>query len=176
MSIFGICTFFFVAPEYCASRGKVSPPGAWKTFNTEDQSFWCCTGTGVEEYSKLTDSIYWQDDDGVYVNLFVASELSWPERGFGLRQDTRFPDPPRTALTVTSDKLVHLALRLRIPAWLASAPTVKLNGKALEATASPGSYLTLTRTWKKGDRVEMELPMRLHIEAMPDDAKLQAIL
>jgi DUF1680 family protein len=151
-------------------------PGAWKTFNTEDQSFWCCTGTGVEEYSKLTDSIYWHDDDGVYVNLFIPSELSWPERGFGLRQDTRFPDQPRTALTVTADKPVNLPVHLRIPSWLASAPTVKLNGKALEATASPGSYLTLTRTWKKGDRVEMELPMRLHIESMPDDPKLQAIL
>jgi DUF1680 family protein len=151
-------------------------PGAWKTFNSEDQSFWCCTGTGVEEYSKLTDSIYWHDDDGVYVNLFIPSELNWPEKGFGLRQDTQFPEQPRTALTVTSDKPVNLAVRLRIPSWLGSAPTVKLNGKALEATASPGSYLTLTRTWKKGDRVEMELPMRLHIEAMPDDPKVQAIL
>jgi hypothetical protein len=151
-------------------------PGAWKTFNTEDQSFWCCTGTGVEEYSKLTDSIFWHDDGGVYVNLFIPSELNWPEKGFGLRQDTRFPEQPRTALTVTADKPVHLALRLRIPSWLASAPTVKLNGKALEATASPGGYLTLTRTWKKGDRVEMELPMRLHIEAMPDDPNLQAVL
>ena len=72
-------------------------PGAWKTFNTEDQSFWCCTGTGVEEYSKLTDSIYWHDDDGVYVNLFIPSELNWPERGFGLRQDTRFPEQPLCA-------------------------------------------------------------------------------
>jgi DUF1680 family protein len=151
-------------------------PGAWKTFNTEDQSFWCCTGTGVEEYSKLTDSIYWHDDDGVYVNLFIPSELKWPEKGFRVRQDTRFPDQPRTALTVTSDKPVHLAMRVRIPSWLASAPTVKLNGKPLEATASPGSYLTLARTWKKGDRVELELPMRLHIESMPDDPKLQAIL
>jgi hypothetical protein len=151
-------------------------PGAWKTFNTEDQSFWCCTGTGVEEYSKLTDSIYWHDDDGVYVNLFIPSELNWPEKGFGLRQDTRFPEQPRTALTVTADKPVHLALRLRIPSWVASDPTVKVNGKALEATASPGSYLTLARTWKKGDRVEMELPMRLHIEVMPDDPKVQAIL
>jgi len=151
-------------------------PGAWKTFNTEGQSFWCCTGTGVEEYSKLTDSIYWHDDDGVYVNLFVPSELTWPEKSFGLRQDTRFPAQPRTALTVTADKPVNLAVRLRIPSWLASAPTVKLNGRPLEATASPGSYLTLTRTWKKGDRVEMELPMRLHIESMPDDPRLQAIL
>jgi DUF1680 family protein len=151
-------------------------PGAWKTFNTEDQSFWCCTGTGVEEYSKLSDSIYWHDDDGVYVNLFIASELNWPEKGFGLRQDTRFPDQPRTALVVTSDKPVNLPVRLRIPCWLASAPVVKVNGKALEATAGPGGYLTLTRTWKRGDRVEMELPMRLQIESMPDDPKLQAFL
>jgi hypothetical protein len=151
-------------------------PGAWKTFNTEDQSFWCCTGTGIEEYSKLTDSIYWHDDDGVYVNLFIASELNWPEKGFRLRQDTRFPDQPRTALTVTVAKPVHLAVRLRIPSWLASAPAVKVNGKALEATASPGSYLTLARTWRKGDRVEMELPMQLHIESMPDDPSVQAIL
>jgi DUF1680 family protein len=93
-----------------------------------------------------------------------------------LRQDTRFPEQPRTALTVTADKPVHLALRLRIPSWVASDPTVKVNGKALEATASPGSYLTLARTWKKGDRVEMDLPMRLHIEVMPDDPKVQAIL
>jgi hypothetical protein len=151
-------------------------PGAWKTFCTEDQSFWCCTGAGIEEYSKLTDSIYWRDGDGVYVNLFIPSELNWPERGFRLCQDTQFPNQPRTALTVTSDKPVDLSVRLRIPAWLASAPTVKLNGRLLEATASPGSYLTLPRTWKKGDRVEMELPMRLHIEAMPDDPKMQAIL
>ena len=67
-------------------------PGVWKTFNTEDQTFWCCTGTGVEEYAKLNDSIYWRDDDGVYVNLFIASELDWPEKGFKLRQDTQYPE------------------------------------------------------------------------------------
>ena len=73
-------------------------PGAWKTFNTEDKSFWCCTGTGVEEYSKLNDSIYWQRrGQASYVNLFIASELNWAEKGFRLRQDTSFPEcrPPR---------------------------------------------------------------------------------
>ena len=56
-------------------------PGAWKTFNTEVDSFWCCTGTGVEEYSKLNDSIYWHDADGVYVNLFIASEFELGREG-----------------------------------------------------------------------------------------------
>lgn len=151
-------------------------PGAWKTFNTEDQSFWCCTGTGVEEYSKLNDSIYWHDRDGLYVNLFIPSELNWVEKGFHLRQDTRFPDQQSTAFAVTANKPVSLAMRLRIPAWLKSAPTVKINGKPLEASANPGSYLTISRTWKTGDRVEMELPMQLSVEAMPDDPKTQAFL
>jgi DUF1680 family protein len=151
-------------------------PGAWKTFNTEDQSFWCCTGTGVEEYSKLNDSIYWRDDQGLYVNLFVPSELDWKEKGFKLRQETKYPDSPATTLMVTAARPDALAIRLRIPGWLESAPAVKLNGKVLDASAAPGSYLMLNRVWKAGDKVEMELPMHLHIEAMPDDATMQAVL
>ena len=151
-------------------------PGTWKTFNTEDQSFWCCTGSGVEEYSKLNDSIYWRDHEGVYVNLFMPSELHWEEKGLKLRQETKFPDQQSTTLTVTAARPVPMAMRLRIPGWLQSSPTVKLNGKALEASAAPGSYFTLTRTWKTGDRVELELPMRLTVEAMPDDPKVQAFL
>jgi uncharacterized protein len=151
-------------------------PGAWKTFNSEDQSFWCCTGTGVEEYSKLNDSIYWHDGHGVFVNLFIPSELDWQEKGFKLRQETKFPEQQSTSLVVSSDKPVQLAMRLRIPAWLDSAPTVKINGRPIEVSADPGSYLTISRTWKKGDRVEMALPMSLKVEAMPDDPKTQAFL
>ena len=151
-------------------------PGAWKTFNTEDKSFWCCTGTGVEEFSKLPDSIYWRDGEGVYVNQFIASELDWAEKGFRLRQDTGFPEQPGTTLTVTAAKPVQMTMRLRVPSWMHSAPTVKLNGKVLDASASPGSYLALSRVWKAGDKIEMQLPMQLHIEAMPDDPKLQAVM
>jgi DUF1680 family protein len=151
-------------------------PGAWKTFNFEDKSFWCCTGTGVEEFSKLNDSIYWKDDHGgIYVNLFIASDLNWQEKGFRLRQETKFPDVASTTLHVTVDKPVQLALNLRIPEWLTSG-SIKINGKPIDASASPGSYLTLSRIWKTGDRVEMDLPMRLRIEAMPDDPKTQAVL
>ena len=150
-------------------------PGAWKTFNSEDHSFWCCTGTGVEEYSKLNDSIYWHDGQGVYVNLFIPSELNWAEKGFKLRQETRFPEQPGTALTVTVAKPAQMPLRLRIPEW-ANGATVKINGRALEASAAPGSYLTINRAWKTGDRVEMELPMRLWMESMSDDPKTQAFL
>jgi len=152
-------------------------PGAWKTFNTEDQSFWCCTGSGVEEYSKLGNSIYWHDGVGLYVNLFIASEAKWVERGvpMKIRQETTFPETPRTALVLTAEKPVTMPLRLRIPAW-ADGASVKVNGRALESSASPGSYVTISRTWKTGDRVELELPMRLTVESMPDDRGLQAFL
>ncbi len=151
-------------------------PGAWKTFCDDDQCFWCCTGTGVEEYSKLNDSIYWRDAAGLFVNLFIPSELNWMERGFRLRQETKFPEEEGTRFTIYVDRPVELAVRLRIPSWLSAGPTVKVNGKALDATASPGSYLTLNRTWKNGDKIEMELPMHLRVESMPDDPQMQAFL
>jgi DUF1680 family protein len=74
------------------------------------------------------------------------------------------------------DRPVQLALRLRIPEWLGSSASVRVNGKPLDASAGPGSYLAISRTWKSGDRVEMDLPMRLRVEAMPDDPHLQAVL
>jgi DUF1680 family protein len=150
-------------------------PGAWKTFNTDDKTFWCCTGSGVEEYSKLNDSIYWRDEDGVLVNLFIASELNWEEKGLKLRQETKFPEQPATTLTLTADKPVALALKLRIPAWTRGA-AVKINGRAVDVTPTPGSYLTLSRTWKTGDRVELSMPMQLTAESLPDDPKMQAFL
>jgi hypothetical protein len=108
--------------------------------------------------------------------LFIPSEVNWVEKGFRLKQEAKFPEQAGTALEVTAERPTELALRLRIPAWLRSAPVIKLNGKALEASSSPGSYLALTRTWKTGDRVEMEMRMHLTTEATPDDPHTQAFL
>jgi DUF1680 family protein len=105
----------------------------------------------------------------------VPSDLDWREKGLKLRQETKFPDDHTTSLTITADKPVQTAIRLRIPSWT-SVARVKLNGRELEATAEPGSYLTLDRTWKTGDRIDLEMPMRLTVEAMPDDPNLQAFL
>ena len=151
-------------------------PGAWKTFGTEDQTFWCCTGSGVEEYSKLNDSIYWHDQDGVYVNLFIASEVHWPEKGLKLRQETRYPESQDTVLTVTQAPSRPMPMRVRMPGWLQSAPPVKLNGRPLEVSASPGSYLAISRLWKAGDKLEIAMPMHLHTESLPDNPRMQAFL
>ena len=75
--------------------------GYWKTFGKPFDSLWCCTGTGSEEYGKLTDTIYFHDDDSLYVNLFVDSQLEWPEKGLRLKQETRFPEQDSTSLTLS---------------------------------------------------------------------------
>ena len=151
-------------------------PGSWRTFGTTYDTFWCCNGTGVEEYSKLNDSIYFHDADGIYVNLFIPSELHWKENGFRVRQETRFPEEAASTLHIDLDRPAKLAVRVRIPSWVNGNPTVKINGKDAGVTAVPGSYVSVVRTWKKGDRVEIRLPMRLRVEAMPDDRRTQAVL
>jgi uncharacterized protein len=151
-------------------------PGMYKTFMTPENSFWCCTGSGMENHAKYGDSIYFHGSDSLYVNLFIASELRWPEKGLTLRQDTKFPEEPGAKLTITAAKPVELALHLRIPAWIAKGGFVKLNGRKLEAFAEPSSYLTLRRIWKSGDTIELALPMDLHLDRLPDDPKIAAIL
>jgi DUF1680 family protein len=150
--------------------------GYWKFYGQPLGAFWCCTGTGVEEFAKLADSIYFHDDTGLFVNLFVASELTWPEKGLRLRQETAFPEEESTRLTFTADAPVRLSLRLRIPWWAKRGGRVRVNGEPLPAFATPSSYLVLDRVWKTGDRVELELPMQLTTQPMPDDPTLQAAM
>jgi DUF1680 family protein len=166
-----------INPETGATQYYLSiVPAAWRTFNTEDDSFWCCTGTGVEEFSKLNSSIYFHDENGLYVNLFIPSELDWRKRQVKVSQQTKFPDWPRTTLVISTSGPVEMPIHLRIPYWVGSDASVKINGKTLDVTPSPASYLTIARTWNDGDRVELEVPMHLHVETMPDERTSQAVL
>lgn len=149
--------------------------GYSKVYATPFDSFWCCNGTGVEEFAKFNDTIYFHDDNSVFVNLFIASELDWPEKNFKLRQETDFPRQQGTKLTVLGDAPSNVALRIRIPYWVRGGD-VKVNGKVLPAFASPSSYLSLLGPWKKGDIIELSLPMDLHLSHMPDDDTVQAVM
>jgi DUF1680 family protein len=149
--------------------------GYWKTFGKPLDALWCCTGTGSEEYAKLGDTIYFHDEDSIYVNLYIDSQVQWPEKGLRFKQETRFPEQQGTTITVFADRPSQLAVNLRIPYWVRGG-NVKINGTALPAFASPSSYLSLNRTWKSGDKIELNLPMDLHIDAMPDKETIQAAM
>jgi DUF1680 family protein len=150
--------------------------GYWKTFGTRFGAFWCCTGTGVEEFAKLGDSIYFHNDGELFVNLFISSELDWPEKGVKVRQETKFPEQEGATLLIQVSQPVEFALNIRIPYWAARGGSVKINGSAIPAFGNPSSYLKMRRTWKSGDRVELSLPMGLHVAGLPDDPSLQAVM
>ncbi|HET9784698.1 MAG TPA: hypothetical protein VFP94_07060, partial [Terriglobales bacterium] len=148
--------------------------GWWKYFSSRTNSFWCCDGTGAEEFSKFADSIYFRKGPALFVNLYIPSELRWPEQGLTLRQDTRFPAADTARLQFTAARPVRMAVNLRIPAWTAAGGSVAVNGRKLEAFANPGSYLTLERTWQSGDVIELRLPMALRAEPLKGDPSQQA--
>jgi len=165
-----------INPENGTMMYYVEPAaGAWKTFGGPFDAFWCCTGTGSEEYGKLTDTIYFHDDDSLYVNLYIDSQLEWPEKGLRVSQRTRFPEEEGTTIAISANSPLQLAINLRIPCWV-DGGSVKINGAVVPAFASPGSYLALNRIWKSGDKIELSLPMNLHIENMPDDETIQAAM
>jgi DUF1680 family protein len=151
-------------------------PGAFKTFSKPNESFWCCVGTGMENHAKYPDTIYFHDEQSLYVNLFIPSELKWPEKGLAVRQETKFPESDQTRVVFTPDKPIKLTLKIRYPSWAQSGMIVNVNGRKQPITGQPGSYVAIEREWKKGDTVEVRLPMSLHLEAMPDDPKMIAVM
>lgn len=150
--------------------------GYSKVFNTPRDSFWCCTGTGVESSAKLGDSIYFHDDEGLWVNLFVASELHWPEKQLRVRQQTRFPEEQATALVVGTPQPIEFSMCVRVPYWATSGVKAKLNGQTMDVEGRPGRFLTIRRIWRDGDRLEIDMPMSLHAHPMPDQKTLVAFL
>jgi len=151
--------------------------GVPKVFGTPNDSFWCCTGTGMENHAKYGDSIYFHEGDKVlYVNLFIASELTWAERGLKLRQETRYPDEDRSRLRFACEKPVEMSLRLRHPYWAASGFEVAINGQTQAIASRPGSFISLDRAWRDGDTVDIRMTMTLRTEAFRDDPKKLAIL
>ena len=151
-------------------------PGYWKMFGTPDHGFWCCHGSGVESHSKFGDSIYFHDDEGIWVNQFIASDVNWQQKGVRLVQETTFPTSESTRITVHAERPTRMALRIRTPYWVAGQATLKLNGKRIDLPAEPGKYFTVNNLWKNGDHIDVVLPMNLHLHPMPDDPTLQAVM
>jgi len=149
-------------------------PGYWKTFGTAYDSFWCCTGTGVEEYAKLVDTLYFHDDAGIYVNHFVASEVEWPEKGVRLVQHTEFPQSQSATLTVAAEKPVRMAVRIRKPYW-SEGMVIKVNG-AVEKAMPGNGYADVERVWQSGDRIEVALPMHFHAAPLPGNPSMEAMM
>jgi len=155
-------------------KGFLSPETR-KQFSTPFDSFWCCVGTGMENHVKYGESIYFHTDDALYVNLFIASRLTWKERGLTLTQRTEWPFGAQSRLEIGAERPTELALRVRRPYWATGGVSIAINGEPVTVNAGPGEYVELRRTWSDGDLVALEFPMALRTESMPDDENCIAL-
>jgi len=145
-------------------------PGHFKVYGTPDQSFWCCTGTGMENPARYTNGIYHADEDAIYLNLFIGSRAVFEDRQVVLRQETDFPRTDRTRLVVEQAQGQRFKLRIRVPYWAAGEVTAIVNGSEAHARADRG-YMEIQREWREGDVVEVKLPMDLHLYRSKDDER-----
>jgi len=149
--------------------------GYWRAYNSPEESFWCCTGTGVEEFAKLADTIYFHRGAEIYVNQFIASTLEWKEEGIKFQQTTKFPEEQGTTLKISCAKPQARTIHVRIPGWTSGAE-LKINGRSLESVADPGSFLAIRRIWQDGDTLSLGLPMELRQEPLAGDNSVTALL
>ncbi len=143
-------------------------PRHYRVYSQPEQAFWCCVGTGMENHGKYGEFIYAHSDDSLWVNLFVASELTWKDKGLTLTQQTRFPDEPSTKLVLNLEEPRQFALKIRHPSWAsADGFSISIRGETVQIDARPGSYVAVDREWHDGDVVDVQLPMQISVEPLP---------
>jgi len=149
----------------------------YRVYSKAGECFWCCVGTGMENHGKYGAFIFARDGGDLLVNLFIAAELAWKERGLCVRQETRFPDEASTTLTLSLDQPRKFAVRVRHPGWVAAdALRVRVNGVIEAVQSVPSSYVSIVREWRDGDRIEVDLPMRTRLEWLPDGSPFAAVM
>jgi len=132
----------------------------------------CCSGTFPQLTADYGISSYYRGRDGIYVNLFLPSKLSWSENGTAvqLTQTTEYPRSATTRLEFRLSRPETFTTSIRIPAWAGAKTTVRINGGRAEEAVEPGKFLALKRTWKDGDRIEVEFEMPLRLEAVEPES------
>ncbi|MBP1907536.1 DUF1680 family protein [Paenibacillus turicensis] len=154
--------------------------GYFKVYSSAFEHFWCCTGTGMESFTKLNDSIYFYDDKNIYVNQYISSIVESPEHGVKLEQVSALPIQDITTFRITllpntksgdgdksKSESASFALRLRLPDWLAGQAHVTVNGE-LYSYKIENNYAVLTHPWQNGDEICIQLPMKVTYHSLPD--------
>jgi len=142
-------------------------PASYRVYSAPNEAMWCCVGTGMENHSKYNQFIYTHQQDSLYLNLFIASELNWKERGVVIEQSTRFPFEEASSLRIVSGTS-EFTLFVRHPSWVKQDSFgVTINGHRVLTKTGDNGYLGIRRLWKKGDKIKIELPMQNSIESLP---------
>jgi len=149
--------------------------GGFKDFQ-DPFSLTCCVGTGMENHSKYGKNIFYHNDNELFVFQFIASELTWKEKGIILTQKTLFPEEQGSQFEFKCEKPVKLTLQVRYPSWARNGIEINVNGRRKSVSSQPGSFIPIERIWKTGDIVEINIPFSLRLEPMPDDSNRVAVM
>ena len=146
-------TFYY--SDYNFKGSKVYSPHGWP----------CCSGTMPQVAADYRINTYFRDGRGVFVNLYIPSTVRWTQGGtqIALTQKSAYPYDTQVQFEVKASRAAEFAVNLRIPAW-AEGASVAVNGRRQAVQA--GSFTTLWREWKTGDRIEVEFPMKARLEAV----------
>ena len=149
--------------------------GGYKVFQ-DPFEFTCCIGTGMENHSKYGRNIFYHNDNELFVFQYIASVLTWKEKGLIITQNTKYPEEQGTTLEFKCETPVKLTVQVRYPAWAQDGMVVRINGKNKYVHQKPGSFVVVEGTWKTGDKIEVNIPFSLRLEPMPDDSNRVAIM
>ena len=154
-------------------------PRHYRNYSAPNEAMWCCVGTGMEDHGKYGQFVWTHDkgvkaeDDALYVNLFVASELNWKDRKMVIRQQTAFPYAESSVVEVAKGKGTFI-LKVRKPSWCKNF-TVKGVGFDADSYEENG-FVCMKRKWKKGDQVKISMPMHAYIKPMINVPQYVAIM
>ena len=137
--------------------------GFFKVYSSPTDHFWCCTGSGMENFSKLSDSIYFHDENSIFVNRYTSSSVVWEEKGLTITQNADLP-----TVTFTINGSADAKIVLRVPDWCDKKPTVKINGDKKNVKVKNG-FITLDENWTDGDKIEYEMNMKVVAHPLPDN-------
>lgn len=150
--------------------------GTKKEFSDEFNSFTCCVGTTMENHVRYGEAIYSHaKDGGLFVNLFIPSELNWKEREAKVVLETELPKTNTVTLAIETTKKQEFSIYIRKPYWAEGEVVIKVNNKRVEVSDKAiDGYLSLKRKWRNTDKIAITLPLGIHTMAMPDDKDRKA--
>ncbi len=151
--------------------------GTKKQFSDQFNTFTCCVGSGMENHSKYTESIYYEGSDGsLFVNLFIPSELNWKEKQVVVRQESDFPNSDTINFSVDIKSPASFAIKIRKPWWAKNGISITVNKKAVDISKAENGYMVINRKWSKNDKMQVVIPMSLYTESTPDNTNRIAFL
>ncbi|HSC52966.1 MAG TPA: glycoside hydrolase family 127 protein [Phnomibacter sp.] len=143
-------------------------PQHYRVYSQPQLAFWCCVGSGIENHSKYGEMIYAHNNNSLYINLFIPSQLQWKGKGLQVTQTTKFPFEDKSVLTFNMAKPQKIIVKVRKPSWARRGFSLYVNGKIQASTTDVGSYVNIERVWKKGDVLSVRFPMTTTAESLPD--------